>query len=395
MRIAIVAEHVRRLPWHHGRWAIEIAKGLCERCEHIELICDAVADHSQLDSVKNLSIIERAPERSVRDRRPLRFQRWALDQLRASDADGTISLTRLVPAGLWLPVDPPSWTSYKRSVLSLSPATTLLEASSRTWIVNAMRAERRAMSMARSNSVSFCQLGSLPGPDSSIPTDSQPKPSPSSVRRLGLASTLTPDPAYHQARYRLREKLDLAADRPVLLCSLIDRQVGVARALVQAIARSRRSAGPPALLVLTRQPMRVHRLVSALGALPRVRILGASSQMGAIISACDAVALPATGSRGTARMIADAIAMHTPVIAAHGVAGAEIIEPSSFGGPPIGCVLNDVTPGGWQSALDQMLEPMTLQHMKASVASLAPTVRFESFVDRLLGSMSTGGPTPT
>ena len=51
---------------------------------------------------------------------------------------------------------------------------------------------------------------------------------------------------------RTWQHLGLADTRPVLLCSLVDRPVSAARALLEAIARSRRSAGPPALVILTR-----------------------------------------------------------------------------------------------------------------------------------------------
>ncbi len=376
MSFAIVAEHIRRLPWHHGRWAVDIARGIAERAGHVTLICDAIEDRSQLESAGNITIIERAPGRGPRRRQPTRFQRWALDQLDATSADATLSLTRLVPAGLWLPVEPPSSAAFVRQVSSSSPPTVLLEAVSRPWILDAMSAERRARRIARSSSVQLARLGACGGSGSS------------SVLNLGLASTLDSGATPKGARYRLRERLGLADTRPVLLCSLVDRPVSAARALLEAIARSRRSAGPPALLILTREPIRVHRLASALGALTRVRILGASSQMDAILSACDALALPARSAHSTARLAADAIAMHTPVIAAEGAPGAELIEPASFGVPPFGQVLSDVTPGGWQGALDQMLEPSTLGRMRESAASLAPTVRFDSFIDRLLAAMT-------
>ncbi len=378
MTTAIVAEYIRRVPWDHGRWAVDIARAIAQRGEPVILICDAIVDRRHLEGAGDITLIERHPGRTARERQPTRFQRWAFDRLDALAPHATLSLSRLVPAGLWIPVDPPSAAAFSREVVSVSPATLLLEAASRPWIADAIRAERRAKRLARASGVRRCSIA--PRPDSE--DDAR------AAHTLGVASTLTHASGSRDLRRRLRERLNLAESRPVLLCSLVDRPVSSARSLLEAVARSRRSAGPPAVLILTREPIRVHRLASALGALTRVRILGATARMDAILCACDALVLPARAAHATARLAADAIALHTPVLAVAGAAGASLIEPASFGGPPVGRVLSDVTPGGWQSAMDQMLEPPTLQRMRESAASLAPTVRFDAMIGRLVATMA-------
>jgi len=100
MKITVLTEYVRAMPWSMGAWAADIARALASRGHDARVACDGAEDPSVFGAVPALI---RRPERTVRGGDPLGFQAWARE--RGTDgAEAVVSLTPLAPGDVWAPL---------------------------------------------------------------------------------------------------------------------------------------------------------------------------------------------------------------------------------------------------------------------------------------------------
>lgn len=359
VRIAVVAEHIHRWPWHPSRWATDLADGLAARGHEVAIVCDDIDDPwSAGDRVR---LLRRRPGRAARSRQPTRFMRWAART--CAPFDRTISLTHLVAGDLWIACEPRSWHSFVRSVASPSPATVLLEGLSRPWLPLALVGEARAGWGARSRPGVPARIGHARHGETALP----------------LASRLTGEPAPN-ARRILRSALRIEPEQAFILVSAVDVPARRLRDLLTAVARLRHSARA-VLGVLTHEPVRVLRLGHATRVGERLRILGTTTDMASLLSAADLAIVRASGHSG--RFLADAIRMGVPALCEEGAAGASVVEPPAIGSGPLGRLVRDRTPAGWANALDLVLEGSTLRQMADAAEAVSAMLAMDHLMDAI------------
>ncbi len=362
MQIAIVAEHIRRWPWHPSRWATDLARGLAARGHAVTVVCDDIEDPWSLG--EGVGLVRRREGRSARSRQPIRFAQW-VERTCASFAR-TISLTRLAPGNLWIVCEPASWGSFVRSVASPSPATVVLEGLARPWLPFALAGEVCAGRRVAdgSSAVVRARIGhARSGGEVSLP----------------LASALGGVPC-PEVRDRLRAVLRIADEQALVLVSSVDAPARSLRNVLGGMARLRHSARA-VLCVLTREPVRVQRLGRASGLGARLRVLGATSDMGSVLHAADLAIVRGDGWSG--RFLADAIRMGVPVLCEESAQGASIVEPPTIGTGPVGRLVRDRTPAGWAGALDLVLEGSALRQMRRAAQVVGPTLAMDRLLDAI------------
>ena len=357
MRIAVVAEHIHRWPWHPSRWATDLAGGLAARGHEVAIVCDAIDDPWSVS--ERVRVLRRRPGRAPRSRQPIRFVRWATRT--GAPFDRTISLTRLVAGDLWIACEPRSWNSFVRSVASPSPATVLLEGLSRPWLPLALVGEVRARRDGRSRPVACTRIGHARDGEHALP----------------LVSRLADEPS-PTARGMLRSALRIDPEQVFMLVSAVDAPARRLRDLFTGVARLRHSAGV-VLGVLTHEPVRVLRLGHATRVGDRLRILGTTTDMASLLAAADLAIVRASGQSG--RFLADAIRMGVPVLCEAGAVGASIVEPPAIGSGPVGRLVRDCTPAGWAGVLDLVLEGSTLRQMAGAAESVSPMMAMDHLLD--------------
>lgn len=338
MRVAVVVEYVRLLPWSPSQWALHLVAGLRARGHEVIVICDGADDHAQLAGLASEVRMHR-PLRKIRGRRPLAFARWAARQLREVQAQGTVSLSRLVPAGIWMPPGPTAWHDFMDMCRSRSPATFAIEALHQPWILAAVWGERKARKRAQRMGLGSNSSEGLAGAPS------------------WCASRLDPLPpaAVAEARQAMRRTLGISEDAFVLLVGATHHRRGGTAEMFAGLGRllKERPEANVRALVLGRETHSLMRLAREGNAAEVVQCLGITDELPALFAACDLVVLPgdASGEGGTGRLLAEALHCGKPVLADAGASGAE-----SEAVKAIVRWVQESSSESWRDAIDQSLQ---------------------------------------
>lgn len=391
MRVLLIAEYVRRLPWSPSLWAQDLARGLTGRRLDVDVLLDGCDDPSPIlalppaadrtDGPRGaITLTRRRPLRLPRQRHPLRFQRWAIEQARRRAHDVSLSLTPLVPADLWAPIGPPSAAEFAALIRARPPATVAMESAQNPWILAALVGERRARALAARRD-----------PPPRRATIGTPRADDRTVD-LGFASRLDPlEPAeHHRARARVRSLLGLDGNRVVLVLSAVHRgrpglnEMLTALARVGSDARAAR-ASPPALIVAGRDTHSLERLYRAVGASELVHPVGTTASMREILCAADLAVAPfaARHREATGRFVADALRLGVPVIADRDAPGAGLVRPTTFGTGPLGAIVHERTPGAWARAIADASDVTWRRDACEAARAVSDTLSMEGLLDRL------------
>lgn len=362
MRVLLVTEFVRVMEWSPSVWAGVICRGLLDRGHEVTLLADGVEDVRAFHSAgRSAALVVRRPTRIARTRDPLGFQRWARAEMGRRGESVGLSLTRLAPAAVWMPTEPPSRDEFLGSVRSGSAATVVLEALARPWILSALRAERRAMRMA--------------GAMGTSPRGHEPA---SALAPLG------PD-ARERARTSVRTRLGLEQTHVVVLISAMDSHWSTLRGFLGGMAQLKSASKDRRVcaIVLSREAHSIGLLAERLGVASRVRLMSGTIRMPELFAASDVACVTGGSSGGTGRFLADAVRCERPVLAAAGATGAPLLEPGAFGTSPLGLVTGDLTPAGWRRLLEEAAEPQWMRSASRAARDVGPSLGMDRFLDRL------------
>lgn len=367
-------------------WVPALACGLAARGHEITVAVDGVEDPAVFANVR---LIVRRAHRTVRGSTPLSFQRWALNVLRTSHCDASLSLTTLVPAGVWAPVGGSFLGSFISMTRSHSGISSVLEALARPWLPAAVYAEKRAEFLARDMGSVRCRIGALTGPAGEHP--------------LGYASTAEHWPGVAEAniepgapeaalvRAAARRALGIAGDRPVLVLSAVHPHRAGIGSFLGAIELLRRERGDrgPLVLVLGRKPYSVERAARKHGGLESLRFVGATSQIPTVMLGSDAAVSPWAHPRaaGTGRFIADALRFGLPVIAHAKASGAELIVPEHFGTPEIGSLVTEDSVGAWRNAVCEAIDALPPGQTSRAARDVSRALSLDALCARVEGML--------
>ncbi|MCC6286172.1 MAG: hypothetical protein IT439_12875 [Phycisphaerales bacterium] len=368
MRIVVVVEYARSLAWSPSQWAGSIVRGLLERGHEVVLLADGADDPAEFRSAgREAEVRLRRPLRTVRGRKPLAFGRWVDECLAGTTHDMSLSLARTAGADLWAPVGPAASADFAALVRARSPATLAIEALHEPWLPAALLAERRA-SKRVGRRVNIGQFSAGPGEGAADDVG------------LGFASAYEPftEDARAMLRRRARLALGISESRPIILASGVHLSRPGTRTCLRGLARAAARGGPITLL-LTREPVAAHRLMSDIG--EGVRAIGCPQRIDLLAAACDAAA---TGGRGegTGRFVADALRLGLPVLCGVGAPGAALVDPKAFGAGPVGMLVRD-DEADWQVAAEQVMERAWREDAAGAARCIAPVLSMGSFVQRV------------
>lgn len=371
MKILILTEYIRRLPWSSSAWAIDLARGFSSRGHEVTVACDGMDDESLLEGV-HLAV--RRPQRTVRGSDPVAFQRWAFDMRRRLSGHASLSLSPWCPADVWIRLDSESAASLFRAMLAHRPLSALLELAHRPWVLAAVNAEARAArSAGEARQLRFAANAAE-----------------DEAHALLFASRLSrPDEAETaDRRARTRAALGLNPARGVLLMSAMEIDPAALDAFLGGLAQAcRRGPGrSPVLLVAGRRGYSVSRAAERAGCEPgAVRYIGATARMEHALAACDAAVIPGPDRGGSAgaRFLADALRAGRPVLAHRRAPGAALLEPAHFGTAPLGLLVDPATAEAWAAAIDAAFSDGWMARAQRAARDAGPALSLDGLLGRL------------
>jgi glycosyltransferase involved in cell wall biosynthesis len=396
MRILLVASTVSSRAWGEGRFVADVVAGLSRRGHQV---------HAVAESVEDPAMLEVGPAGSVAARRPLRdnaaqpggaLRRFAAGAARRIGHDVTLSLTRLVPASVWMPIDfgAAAWTRHVRR--QGGPIRLLMKVPRHWTLPASLAAEARAPRiLAPTGAV---QRLLVFGRHAAVDAARLMPHLAGRIMDAGFASRLErPTPAAAASlRRRTREALGLAAESRVVLASLPWSLASSDPDLLAFLGgASMLGSRSPALLILARDALAVHAAAVRLDGLAesRIRILGRTAHIDAALAAADAVAVPLappagpfrSGSMG--RMVADALRWGRPVLVLPGAPGMELIHTDAPEHERPGLAVRAPTTEAWSDALARVADDAWLASAGAAAASAGATLDLDRQVDRIIEAL--------
>ncbi|MCC6675694.1 MAG: hypothetical protein IT436_00995 [Phycisphaerales bacterium] len=371
MKILILAEYIRRMPWSSSAWAGELARGLSARGHEVTIACDGLDDPAALEG---LGLRVRRPVRTVRGSDPIGFQRWAFAMRKRMSDHASISLTPWCAGDVWIRLDADSTAAIFRSLRANRPLTALLELAHCPWILAALNAEARAVRTA--GPVRQLRFAANAAEDES--------------HALLFASRL-PRPDEAQVllwRARVREALGINPSREVLLLSAMEVDAPALEAFLAGVARLRRR-GPgisPVVLAASRRSYSVSRAAARAGCEPgTVRHIGSTARIECALAACDAAVVPGPdrGASAGARFLADALRTGRPVLAHRKAPGASLLEPAHFGTAPLGLLTDAGTAENWAALLETAFSDGWIARAQRAARDAGPALSIDGLLDRL------------
>lgn len=400
MRVLVIAGWLSRRPWGEGRFAADLVGALADLGHEVHLAADSIEDPGQFDRAVGISSFRPFRDNAVRT--VAGFRRFAADRARAIPHDATISLSRLVPASVWMPVDfgPGAWTRHSRRV---SGAMRLVMKIPRHWrLPAALTAEARASS-------AYFPTGTIQrllvfGPEAAADAARSFPDLAGRIVDVGMVSRLpaTTPGELDALRAAARAALGIDPARRVLLVSLPWSIAPDDPELAAFFAgASRTGHDGPLILCLCRDAMSVHRAAVRhdWNTDHGLRILGRTERIQSALAAADAVGIPITASGGAfrsgamGRLAADALRFGRPVLAIRGGTGAELVA-----GQSQGWIVDKPTPEAWSAALRLAGDGAWLQPASAAAREAGRELGFDRLAGRVDAALryiaSPGAPAP-
>lgn len=366
----MIDEYVRRFRFSEGWWTVNLARALARRGHQIRVVVDGVEDPAPFARAQ-LEVRRQGAIPRLRD--PLGFQRWALARSREGWAEGVLSLSRLVPAGLWLATERPLWRSWMAEVTEGAPLSVPLEAAARPWLAAGLLAEGRSRRLGRR--ALPARFGAAPGGE---------------AIGLGYASTIPELDPYEieTLSERVREHLSIPRHEVVLLLAAVKRGAEEVAPVIDALGRlARQRRDVPWILGVTLQPYTMTRRLRRARLEERSRVVGPTESMADLLAASDVVAAVGRNALGSGRLIADALRMGRPVAADAEASGAALLEASGPGAEAAGWTTGDRTVAGWARVLEEALDEPGRARAARAARRQSPSLAFEALVDRVEGAL--------
>ncbi len=327
MKIALVGARLPRHPWVQARAPILLASHLAQRGHDVTLLCDTIEEAPQAEPANVVAFTDYSP---ASPERPVAFSRWARAQLDTLDPDVILSTTRLVPGHALMPVEP-SASAWWEQARARGPVSFVIDVLKHTGALWEALVEARSARKAKGTVRQLWAIGPwetrrlTPGAHrlGLEPTD------------IGLFNELDPPSADERQSLRadLRARLDIPEGAFVVL---IGGDALSPRAITTILDGLAATADNITGLISLRASSAADREATRAGCRDRLRVVGRTARLDALLAAADLVATgdPGTapsGTWGVTRTISAALAMNLPTLAeaSPATALARSVEPTA------------------------------------------------------------------
>lgn len=383
MKILVLAARVPRRHWSDSDFLADLLVSLARRGHAVELVADCVEEPSMFDA-PHLTLRALHPYENTAPRAPRELARTLRRRLDHGGYDVALSTTGLVPAGVWMPIEPNAMSWLNHAAQALPPHSLALTLIRHHVAFAGAIAERLALRGARPGPGGVRRVVAIGAQAADRLRAGLPRLS-ACVVDAGYAARSAPGADAAELRARTRAALRIEPDRPVVLVGQLAAGRWI-RPLLTALGELHRvdALRCPVVMIAARDAFAVHELAARRGALEPLRLLGTTTRLDAALAAADALAVPMTrggsmlgaeGSAWCARLVADALAWRRPVLVCADSPGAELVE-----GLGAGMVVDPPNSAGWRDALERVTDTGWLA---AAAARSAPAgIGFDEFVVR-------------
>lgn len=371
MHIVLAFEHVRRFVGAHAQVVTELGQRLVRRGHDVTVICDTVTDpHLYPD----LQLIARRPFQMGASHRPWLLHNWAKRRLGDLDHDVAISFHAAIPGEVLVPTfgfspgpDKSSGRGPRALVNHLDPRRLVSGLVGR----RTRRCREVRCIVALSDTMREALLASVKGIEHMI-------------RRVPGASPVEPPPAQPAAaqwRSDTREILGFEPNHVVFLwAAKLPASKGGA-AVLKAFSETVKLGHPDARLVMAcEDPWPLHDLAVDLDCDDEIRLVSRTREMERLLAAADIGVIPATRSM-LGRFVCECLAFGVPVITNTAMASVERLRAPDE--RMAGRVISNSRPEALRDAMIGLLEPTHREAAARSASLIAPSMRFDLFVDRM------------
>lgn len=398
MHLALVTERVPASPWHAEHLAAALVAALAGRGHRMDLICESF-DDDRLAVPPGVTVHPRRGCCLRSATRPWALRDFARARLQALGPEATLSLTRLLPAPVWMPIIPSASTAAGRALRLRGFEPMVREA--RALPLTATKGLLETF--ARGDHYGVRRLLAF-GPRAAEAARTELPLYRDRVADVGfLPLTTRPDEARRaDLRTRLRRAVQIDPDATVILLSA---PLGMQRDLagpLEAAAHLYRQAGrrAPVLIIASMDPYAVHDAALRVEAQQVVRLAGVTARPEALLCAADLVAawcrgpLHAFAAGSASRLIAESLSFGLPVLADRRAPGAELIAdvrerhaPGDTAPAAPGLLVDGPASLAWYIALQSAADPQWLAaaraHAAIRAADFAPDASGATPLDRL------------
>ncbi len=371
MRIVMAFEHVRRFVGAHAQMVTELSRRLVQRGHEVSIICDTVTDP---DLYPDLHFIARRPFQTGASHRPWLLHRWSRRIVADLAHDVVISFHAAIPGDVLVPTfgfspgpDRQPSRGWRSAVGRVDPRRSVSRA-----VSSATRRDRRLRYVvALSDAMADSLLAA-------VPTVSRV------LRRVPGASPIEPpgDAGRAEAlRVETRSILNLEPEQVVFLWAAKLPGFKGGAAVLKAFAETLATGHPNARLVMAcEDPWPLHDLAVDLDCDDEIRLVSRTREMERLLAAADIGVIPATRSM-FGRFVWECLAFGKPLITNTSTAGAERMRAPDQ--RIAGRVISSMRPEALRDAMIGLLEEPHRLAARHSAETIAPTMRFDLFVDRM------------
>ncbi|MCL4196490.1 MAG: glycosyltransferase family 4 protein [Phycisphaerales bacterium] len=371
MRLILAFEHVRRFVGAHAQVVTELAQRLGRRGHEVTIICDTVTDPALYP---DLHFIARRPFHVGGSHRPAMLHFWARRVLASRPHDLVLSFHPAIAGEVMVPMfgfDFGPDRVRRGGWRSLAQWFDPRRMESR-WIGRRSRRDGRVRCVAAlSEGMRESLLDAAPEIEGLL-------------RLVPGASPIEP-PAEDAARRALGEQTRAIlrlepTDIVFLWAAKAPHQKGGA-AVLRAFAEVAALGHPSARLIMAcEDPWPMHDLAVDLDCDERVRLVSRTREMERLLAAADIGVMPAQRSL-LGRFVWECLAFGVPVIANTKTAGTERVrDPQER---VAGRIISSTRPEALREAMIGLLNAAHLDAARRSAQAIAPSMRFDLFVDRI------------
>lgn len=371
MRLILAFEHVRRFVGAHAQIVTELAQRLGRRGHEVTILCDTVTDPALYP---DLHFIARRPFQMGGSHRPALLHYWASHIVESLEHDLVISFHPAIPGEVMVPTfgfdfgpDRNRRGGWRGLVHAADPRWIVSR-----WIGRRSRRDRRVRRVAAlSEAMAEALLDAAPSIEPILQVVPGASPiEPSTDEAAGRAMG-------EETRAILR--LD-PTDIVFLWAAKSPFQKGGA-AVVRAFSEVAALGHPSARLVMAcEDPWPMHDLAVDLDCDDRIRLVSRTREMERLLAAADIGVMPAERSM-FGRFVWECLAFGVPVIANTRTAGTERMRDSSD--RVAGRIVSSTRPEALREAMIGLLNAAHLDAARRSAQAIAPSMRFDLFVDRI------------
>lgn len=389
MKIVVICGRAARHPWSGGAMAARVCAALAQAGHTVHLRTQSVDDPERFSCCASIETFDSFDQTSTDW--PFGFARWARSRVRACAHDVSLSLSRVVGAHVWMPIEPSaaSWLGRARGTLglkSLGITLTRHHGFLRTLATETLIVAPRT---ARGRIRRTLAIGPTAAGEATRLLH-RVRGLGETVREIRAFSMIEPPSAERARDLRTATRRLLnVSDEQTLALLLGPQPVGrrmdpVLEAVAGLSGRGLASAA------LAKDACALHDRAVRLGASHSIRILPLTRAVDAALCAADLVVLPLKSDSGVfqagglSRMAATALRFGKPLVVQSGSPGYELARLRSDDQEMPGLVVDTPSREHWERALKGALDSNWRERAGKAALSVSRDMTFDRFSGDLL-----------